>query len=33
MAVHGFDVFDGDGHVLEVDDELAQYYEGEYDGG
>ncbi len=33
MAVHGFDVFDGDGHVLESDDELAQYYEGEYAGG
>ncbi len=30
MAVNGFKVFDGDGHVLEKDQELAQYYEGEY---
>ena len=33
MANHGFSVFDGDGHVLEDDDELAAYYEGEYAGG
>lgn len=33
MASNGFKVFDGDGHVLESDDELAQYYEGEYAGG
>ena len=33
MPVHGFDVFDGDGHVLESDDELAGYYEGDYAGG
>ena len=30
MAHNGFKVFDGDGHVLENDDELAEYYEGEY---
>ena len=30
MAVHGFEVFDSDGHVLESDEELAQYYEGEF---
>ena len=28
MAVNGFKVFDGDGHVLEDDDELVAYYEG-----
>jgi predicted TIM-barrel fold metal-dependent hydrolase len=27
---HGFKVFDGDGHVLETDDEVIEYYEGEY---
>ena len=32
MAVNGFKVFDGDGHVLEQDRELAEYYEGEYKG-
>ena len=29
MADQRFAIFDGDGHVLESDDELAQYYEGE----
>ena len=32
MAVNGFDVFDGDGHVLEDTDELIQYFEGDYAG-
>ena len=32
MPVHGFKVFDGDGHVLENDGELAEYYEGRYKG-
>jgi predicted TIM-barrel fold metal-dependent hydrolase len=30
MPVNGFNVFDGDGHVLEDDDELALYFEGTY---
>ena len=30
MAVNGFEVFDGDGHVLENDDEIAQYFEGDF---
>ena len=30
MAKHPFPVFDGDGHVLENDDEMALYYEGKY---
>ena len=30
MAVMGFDVFDGDGHVLENDDEIASYFEGDF---
>ncbi len=30
MAVNGFRVFDGDGHVLENDDEIASYFEGEF---
>ena len=29
MPVNGFDVFDADGHVLELDDELIEYYEGD----
>ena len=33
MTVKGFKIFDGDGHVLESDDELAQYFEGDYKGG
>jgi len=33
MTVKGFKISDGDGHVLESDDELAQYFEGEYKGG
>lgn len=32
MADARFTVFDGDGHVLENDQELARYYEGEYKG-
>ncbi len=32
MAVNGFNVFDGDGHVLENPEELIEYYEGEYAG-
>ena len=32
MAVKGFKVFDGDGHVLENDDELIGYYEGDFAG-
>ena len=32
MAVKGFKVFDGDGHVLENDDELIGYYEGDFSG-
>ena len=32
MAVNGFKVFDGDGHVLENDDEMISYYEGGYAG-
>lgn len=32
MAAKGFRVFDGDGHVYEDDDELAQHYEGKYKG-
>ena len=30
MAVMGFEVFDGDGHVLENDDEIASYFEGDF---
>ena len=30
MAHEGFSVFDGDGHVLENEDELAEYFEGDY---
>ena len=30
MAVMGFEVFDGDGHVLENDDEIASYFEGRF---
>ena len=30
MAVNGFDIFDGDGHVLEDEQELLTYYEEEY---
>ena len=30
MSTLGFQVFDADGHVLESDDELVEYYEGEY---
>ena len=33
MTVKGYKIFDGDGHVLESDDELAQYFEGDYKGG
>ena len=33
MPIKGFKVFDGDGHVLESDDELSQFYEGDYKGG
>lgn len=32
MAVQGFKVFDGDGHVLENDRELVEHYEGDYEG-
>ncbi|MEE2971201.1 MAG: amidohydrolase family protein [Pseudomonadota bacterium] len=32
MGKHRLPIFDGDGHVLEIDDELAQYYEGKYEG-
>ena len=32
MANSRFTVFDGDGHVLENDEELAHYYEGEFKG-
>ena len=32
MSAARFTVFDGDGHVLENDQELARYYEGEYKG-
>jgi uncharacterized protein len=32
MSTARFTVFDGDGHVLENDQELARYYEGEYKG-
>ena len=32
MAKHPFPVFDGDGHVLEDDEEMAPYYEGEFEG-
>ena len=32
MAVNGFKVFDGDGHVLENDKELIEHYEGKYKG-
>lgn len=32
MAVNGFKVFDGDGHVLETDEELLDYYEGDLAG-
>ena len=32
MPVNGFDVFDGDGHVLEDSDELVRYFEGDYAG-
>jgi predicted TIM-barrel fold metal-dependent hydrolase len=30
MAVNGFEVFDGDGHVLENDEEIASYFEGDF---
>jgi len=30
MPVNGFRIFDGDGHVMEDDDELALYYEGAF---
>jgi predicted TIM-barrel fold metal-dependent hydrolase len=30
MSTLGFRVFDADGHVLEVDDELVEHYEGDY---
>ena len=30
MPVNGFSVFDGDGHVLENDDEIASYFEGDF---
>lgn len=30
MDLHGFRVFDADGHVLESDDELITHYEGDY---
>ncbi len=32
MAQHQFSVFDGDGHVLESDDQLDKYYEGKWKG-
>ena len=32
MAKKGFTVFDGDGHILENDEEISRYYEGEYKG-
>lgn len=32
MAVKGYDIFDGDGHVLEDDNELVDYYEGDFAG-
>ena len=32
MPINGFDVFDGDGHVLENDDEIAEYFEGDFAG-
>lgn len=32
MTATRFSVFDGDGHVLENDQELARYYEGEFQG-
>ena len=31
MAKHPFPVFDGDGHVLEDDEELLQHYEGRFE--
>ena len=30
MSTLGFRVFDADGHVLELDDELVEHYEGDY---
>ena len=30
MSADDFRVFDADGHALEVDDELAEHYEGAY---
>ncbi|MEE2956165.1 MAG: amidohydrolase family protein [Pseudomonadota bacterium] len=33
MPVNGYSVFDGDGHVLESDEELSQYFEGDFEGG
>mgnify|MGYP001982479918 CR=1 FL=1 len=33
MTKNRLRVFDGDGHVFEQDDELVQYYEGEYKDG
>ena len=30
MAKNRLRLFDGDGHVFEQDEELVQYYEGEY---
>lgn len=33
MSAEDFRVFDADGHVLEVDDELAEHYEGAYRAG
>lgn len=32
MSQHPVPVFDGDGHVLEAEDELERYYEGEFKG-
>ena len=33
MVKHDYPVFDGDGHVIEDEDELIQHYEGAYAGG
>lgn len=32
MGKHAVPVFDGDGHILENDDEIVQYFEGEFEG-
>ena len=32
MTQHQFNVFDGDGHVLESDTQLDKYYEGKWKG-